>query len=490
MTLKPLRVVIRITVPPACTDLPRIFESTERFTKALLGDVGLSEVELDVALGDENLLSDEPWRIRIDGQVVRSDRTHWLSPPATAIQWDLLRNRSLLISMGLVNHLTAKWWGVQWPVEKALRLQGLLKESMERGLDVSMVHNLFPDPPDQMEIERAYSTIFRDQRLALRVALEPKAWHSADRRIEDLKAEVQMPFFEACGVFIPGLELRDDPELSPSGIQIQVNDLRLPVTEMSSCIVDTVLNQVGEFLNCFITFDTVERSLDILEQSAPRLTELFRKTHGTETLWRILSWLIEEMIPLLDLRAILSGIASLEGDYDGDLVPLIVFPPYTGRYLPRVLGEVDRDFELLEVARTSLSGRISSLFSVPAAAARASAADHAENGSMGSPRPFGTPDPWTIDVSRTMQVHLVELSLEEQVALSATAPMDTADLVREVHYWQKQNQRDGPFIILVSVEARRRLWELLRFEFPGLAVLSYQELSANLNIEPVARISF
>ena len=44
-------------------------------------------------------------------------------------------------------------------------------------------------------------------------------------------------------------------------------------------------------------------------------------------------------------------------------------------------------------------------------------------------------------------------------------------------------------VILTSTAVRRKLRRMLVHEFPRLAVLSYQELSPDMNIQPLARIS-
>ena len=44
-------------------------------------------------------------------------------------------------------------------------------------------------------------------------------------------------------------------------------------------------------------------------------------------------------------------------------------------------------------------------------------------------------------------------------------------------------------VILTSTDARRAFRDLIQIEFPNLAVLSFQELSPDLNIQPIARIS-
>jgi type III secretion protein V len=44
-------------------------------------------------------------------------------------------------------------------------------------------------------------------------------------------------------------------------------------------------------------------------------------------------------------------------------------------------------------------------------------------------------------------------------------------------------------VILTTMEIRRYFRKLVELEFPHLAVLSYQELSPDMNIQPIARIT-
>lgn len=44
-------------------------------------------------------------------------------------------------------------------------------------------------------------------------------------------------------------------------------------------------------------------------------------------------------------------------------------------------------------------------------------------------------------------------------------------------------------IILTTIEVRKKFWRLIHNSFPRLAVLCYQELSPDMNIQPIARIS-
>jgi len=45
-------------------------------------------------------------------------------------------------------------------------------------------------------------------------------------------------------------------------------------------------------------------------------------------------------------------------------------------------------------------------------------------------------------------------------------------------------------LLLTGMEIRRTVRKLIETSFPNLAVLSYQELSPDLNIQPIARISW
>ena len=44
-------------------------------------------------------------------------------------------------------------------------------------------------------------------------------------------------------------------------------------------------------------------------------------------------------------------------------------------------------------------------------------------------------------------------------------------------------------VVLTTFEVRRRLRWLIEREWPRLAVLAYQELSPDMNIQPIVRIS-
>ncbi len=88
-------------------------------------------------------------------------------------------------------------------------------------------------------------------------------------------------------------------------------------------------------------------------------------------------------------------------------------------------------------------------------------------------------------------VYLVAPAIEQRLADAAPlAATDRAKLIgaisREVGSLPPTAQSP---VILTPVTVRARLRREIEKEFPAVAVLSYQELSADMHIQPIARIS-
>lgn len=105
------------------------------------------------------------------------------------------------------------------------------------------------------------------------------------------------------------------------------------------------------------------------------------------------------------------------------------------------------------------------------------------------------------DEARKMQVILVHPELEENLRQSAReatqqgsqqlslAPEALKHLLGEVSELVKRGRNQGGrLVMLCSVDVRRHLRRLIEEEHYGLPVLSYQELSADIQVEPLGRI--
>jgi len=103
--------------------------------------------------------------------------------------------------------------------------------------------------------------------------------------------------------------------------------------------------------------------------------------------------------------------------------------------------------------------------------------------------------------SNTLAVYLLDPDLEEMVRTSirrtdkgnylALEPEITQEIIESVG----KEIASHPFppgakppVILTTAEVRRYFRKIIELEFPQLSVLSYQELSENLRIQPIARV--
>jgi type III secretory pathway component EscV len=178
---------------------------------------------------------------------------------------------------------------------------------------------------------------------------------------------------------------------------------------------------------------------------------------------RILRHLLDEGISIRDLRTILDGLLAVDGVTTADVVETIVFSPNTGIKFPSVDSRPVHELrpeELAECARTVLKRYISHKYTRG---------------------------------GNTLVVYLVEPGIEKMVRAS-TGPLAQADCDRIIDAVQREVGTSMPSyqmpVILTTMDVRRKLRLLIEAEFPELAVLSYQELSPDMNIQPIARISF
>ncbi len=193
----------------------------------------------------------------------------------------------------------------------------------------------------------------------------------------------------------------------------------------------------------FVGIQEVQNMLDQLEQAYPALVkEVVPKAVSVVQLTEILRRLAEEEILLRDLRTILQALAEW--------------------------GPVESDTVMLtEHVRSSLKRYISHKYTAG---------------------------------QNTLVVYLLDPQIEETIRSSiqhtasgnylALEPEITQDILaavrREIGNLPPSAQQP---VVLTTQEIRRYFRKLVELEFPHLAVVSYQELSPEMNIQPIARIS-
>jgi flagellar biosynthesis component FlhA len=213
----------------------------------------------------------------------------------------------------------------------------------------------------------------------------------------------------------------------------------------------------------FFTEPVARFAWDQVAQLAPDLVRLARERFGADVMADVVRALLRDGIPVRDLRGVLEALLSINGVLFEDLSTRIVFSAHADSYCvargvidEKRLGPID----LAEHVRTWLKAVISHTFSGGAA---------------------------------TLAVYLLDPEMEQWISTARSPQQEDRgrDFLAAIRAEVASRRMGGPPpIILTTLEVRHLVHEMVRESIPGLVVLSYQELSAHLNIQPVARISW
>jgi type III secretory pathway component EscV len=198
-----------------------------------------------------------------------------------------------------------------------------------------------------------------------------------------------------------------------------------------------------------------------LGEFCPELVSSVDEVMEADFVVQILRGLLAEGISVRDLSAILEAALALRSTATVDLTKFIVFPPSTGGVYPastlRPLSSL-LPADYVEFVRSHLKRYISYKYA---------------------------------QGQNTLVVYLMDQLSEGLLAkskgLDTEAEAAIINAIREeIRSLPPMAQRP---VILTTMDVRARLRKMVSAEFPYLAVLSYQELSPDLNIQPIARIA-
>jgi flagellar biosynthesis component FlhA/lipopolysaccharide biosynthesis regulator YciM len=210
----------------------------------------------------------------------------------------------------------------------------------------------------------------------------------------------------------------------------------------------------------FQTDDMTAYMLDLLAESFPDMVRPALQRYGLSKLSAVLRELLSEEISIRDLRGILESLLSINGTTDVDFTHFIVFLANTDRLCPAMQGQSVSELtpaQLADFVRTSLHRYISHKYT----RGRSS-----------------------------LIVYLLDTDIERRLMETETRPL--SDEERQKFFAAIRAEMDRSYsgaVILTGIEIRRALRRLLASEFPRLSVLCYQELSPELSIQPLGRIS-
>jgi type III secretion protein V len=197
-----------------------------------------------------------------------------------------------------------------------------------------------------------------------------------------------------------------------------------------------------------------------LREGSPDLVGAVEEVLDPDFVLQILRGLLAEEMSIRNLATILEGALELRASIDVDMNRYITFPPptggvFTGSHCRSLSALVPGDY--VEFCRWRLRRYISHKYTRG---------------------------------GNTLVVYLLDRRAEDVLRSGDIDAGAQAAIIRAV---REEVGALPPLaqtpVILTSMEARKSLRRLVSSEFPHLAVLSYQELSPDLNIQPIARIS-
>lgn len=435
---------------------------------------------------------------------------------AWSIASDIARNRHLLLPARLCEAIRASWHdeagaaSADWNADAFRELLLLL---VERGSRINRLRAggepLDGAPCDEPVARRFEALIGGLDATAIHVLLSRSAHqraHSAasspgERSLAEQLAAVPGRMFSSLGLIVPQVQLGVDERLDDDAFRFQLNDLRLPPAsglrpdqlmidgapqaiealgasadsaadplDGHSCwtvtgsaetldrlrnaftaqgpaeFIERSLRRVlRESARHLLTCEAVSCSLDLLRQRMPVVVDTALRRFDVAQLTWVLRALLAEQISVRDLHAVLEGLLSIEAWGIGR----------------RERPGKNASFHLLrdsEWVRAELKHWISYEYCTG---------------------------------YDTLVVHLLSSEIENRIADSEAHPLSAEErhgLLASV--LRTLGDRSAPRrpVILTRQEIRTRLKNLLDVELPSVAVLSYQELAPDLNVQPVAKI--
>ena len=213
----------------------------------------------------------------------------------------------------------------------------------------------------------------------------------------------------------------------------------------------------------FLTRDMVEHYIKTLKSAFPILVDSLIQRYDPVILTWILRELLDEEISIRDLRSIVDNLLMINGTIRIDSSKFIVlYPEGTNLVLS---GQV----QLSDLGFADYAGYIRTK-----ALKRFISHKYSRGGN-------------------TLVVYLLDPGIENRLneLKHRQLPEKERIAILEAVYAEVSDVSDTARIpvILTTYEIRRQFRKLIEVEFPSIAVLSFQELSPDMNIQPIARIS-
>lgn len=236
----------------------------------------------------------------------------------------------------------------------------------------------------------------------------------------------------------------------------------LTTWDTPGCILLLASHIIRRFAGALLNTNITDFMMDRLAISFPDLVSRTKQVYGQNQLTRVLRDLLDEEISIRDLRSILECILSYQGEIDVDFNKYIVFLSSPGTVAPR-LSTLQPGYHqaqpLTESVRIGLKRYLSHKYTRS---------------------------------SNTLVVYLLDPKLESRlIETRELEPLEHQYLIAGMDLELDNLPPTAQLpVILTTTEVRLRLRYEIEKEYPRVAVVSYQELSPDMNIQPLARIKW
>ncbi|MDQ6608271.1 MAG: FHIPEP family type III secretion protein, partial [Bacteroidota bacterium] len=229
-------------------------------------------------------------------------------------------------------------------------------------------------------------------------------------------------------------------------------------------IILRLSSEIRKAASSFQTIKSTAYSLSMVEAVHPNLVATTLATFSEEQICLVLKSLLDEEISIKNMRSILESLLSVRGSTDVDLSKYIVFLPQaenlcfvSGKKTKRQLETID----LTNIVRNGLKRYITYKYSS----------------------------------SGTMIAYLLDPKIEDRINKVIENPLNEEEenelqvaIAQEIGTSFQPAQK--PVILTTLLERRHELRRIIKPVLPHIAVLNFQELSPDANIQPVARITW
>ena len=463
----------------------------EAYLKDLLEDLGL-KTTLTLEVVWNNVEGDAKSKARavfVNGQECRTPfvsslrKTHMRS--RTLANWAAERvaqNAELLVQLPVSNILRETLSSQSktcLPLLQADAFNMLLVALVRRGYSVERVRQV-ADELDESESYKLADILEKTLHITDRPPIGIHVSHAIEKSVSpEEKAstlkQIQETILYDLGIWIPAVDCHVDTQLKDDDFRIRINDLRRvplqlftptepdridPWEQIREVTVAAAKAHAGDLL----TPKRLDKQVDVLRRESPDLVDLTSCYIDRQLQFQVLQDLLDEEITIRDLRRIFESFIVLNGTSKVDQAKYITFAPNTANF---VFSDNGKRLEELGISdysawiRLSLNRAISNQF---------------------------------VRGASTLYVYLLDAKMEARLRRAQKEPL-SSDETKQIHDAIAQEIATAwadlkDVVILTTIEVRRPLSRLIRLEFPHLPVLCYQELSVDLNITPIARLSW